>query len=153
MADFEGVLQLPECRPKEWFVVFHRESARWWTKWLAWGRYCHVSAFGEVRSAGCWLHLEVFVGRLEVLAVPDAKADQLLARLASQGCIVRMPAVPLDDVGIRLKPGLWCVPVVAHLLGLPTCALRPDALLRQCLAHGGVMVVEDDEVRKQQGRP
>jgi hypothetical protein len=148
VADFEGETRLEDCRPTEWMVVFHRESGRRWVKWLAFGRYQHVSAFAQVKSAGIWLFYEVMVGRTEVMAVPDAKADPLLALYARKGCIVRMKApIPADD-GIKVKPGLWCVPAVAHLLGLRTCALRPDALLRHCLANGGTIVVsDDDEVR------
>ena len=146
--DYRDEIRLPDCQPKEWFVVFHRKTERRWVKWLAWGRYQHVSAFGQVEKAGIWLFFEVMVGRTQILAVPDSQADQMLGHYAEQGLIVRMVApIPADD-RMKLKPGFWCVPAVAHLLGLRTCALRPDRLLRQCLANGGTIVVsDDDEIR------
>lgn len=150
--DSNGTTRLEDCRPLEWHVVFHRDSSRWWVKWLSWGRYQHVSAFGQVKKTGVWLFYEVMTGRTEVMAVPDDKADPLLGLYASKGCIVRMMApIPADD-RLKLKPGFWCVPAIAHLLGLKTCALRPDALLRHCLANGGTIVVSDDDEIQQRQR-
>ena len=133
--------------PEEWFVVFSRSNSRWWARWLAMGRYSHVSAFGEVKSAGIWLFFEVFVGRTQVLAVPDDRVDVVLGEMARGTTIVRMPPQRIRDDRVRLKPGFWCVPAVAHLLGLSSCALRPDRLLAQCLANGGTIVVDENEGR------
>jgi len=147
----EDGFTLAECEPKEWFVVFHRDSLRQWVNWLAWGRYKHVSAFGRVPWSGDWVFFDYLTGRTRVLMVPDEKSDRFLAHYAKMGKIVKMPAPNPDDEGMKFKPGLWCVTAVAHLLGLRTCALRPDALLRHCLANGGTIVVDDDD--ETQGRP
>lgn len=146
------MMRSEDCRPTEWFVVFHRKSGRKWVKWLSRGRYEHVSAFAQVKKAGVWLFFEVMAGRTEILAVPDDQADALLGFYSERGLIVRMMAPIPADNRLKLKPGFWCVPAVAHLLGLRTCALRPDRLLRDCLANGGTIVVsDDDEIRRGPG--
>jgi len=143
---------LAECEPAEWFVVFHRESVRPWVRFLAWGRYRHVSAFGRVPWSGDWVFYDFLTARTRVLTVPDEKSNLFLAHYSKLGKIVRMPAPDPDDVGVKLKLGLWCVTAVAHLLGLRTCALRPDTLLRHCLANGGTIVVDDfDETQRRPG--
>lgn len=152
--DSAELLRVEDCEPNEWFVVFHRTASRWWVKWLAWGRYHHVSAFGQVRKTGFWLFFDLDVSRLRVLVVANDCADAILGKLVDEGCVVRMPAPRGADDRMKLKPGTWCVPAVAHLLGLKTCALRPDALLRHCLANGGTIVVPDgDENPEHRERP
>ena len=142
---------MEECEPREWFIVFHRQSENWWVNWLAWGRYKHVSAFGTVPWSGDWVFFDFLTGRSRFLVVPNEKADRFLAHYSKLGVIVKMPAPDPADIRPKIKPGLWCVTTVAHLLGLRTCALRPDALLRHCLANGGTIVVDDDD--ETQGRP
>jgi hypothetical protein len=39
-----------------------------------------------------------------------------------------------------LRLGFWCVPAMAHLLGLRGFMFRPNALYRACLAQGGAVV-------------
>lgn len=141
-----------DCEPLEWFVVFHRETSRPWVKWLAWGRYQHVSAFAYYKSARVWVFFDVMICRTRLLIVSDEKADALIGHYARQGLVVRMMApIPADD-RTKLKIGFWCVPAVAHLLGLKGCALRPDALLRQCLANGGTVAAKDDVDERTRGR-
>lgn len=142
---------LAECEPAEWFVVFHRDSVRPWVRFFAWGQYRHVSAFGRIPWSGDWVFYDFLTARTRVLMVPDEKSNLFLAHYSKLGKIVRMPAPDPDDVGVKLKLGMWCVTAVAHLLGLRTCALRPDALLRHCLANGGTIVVDD--IDETQGRP
>ena len=142
MVSDDGFL-LSECEPTEWFVVFHRESLRPWVRFFACGRYRHVSAFGRVPWSGDWVFYDFMTARTRILMVPDEKSDAILAQYAKMGKIVRMPAPDPVDSGVKLKLGLWCVTSVAHLLGLRTCALRPDTLLRHCLANGGTIVVDD----------
>lgn len=142
--EFEGSFRLSDSEPLEWFVVFHRKSTRWWVKWLAWGKYEHVSAFAEVKKAGIWLFFDIMVSRIRILAVPNDRADFMLGHYSREGLVVRMMAPIPADEGMKLRPGFWCVPAVAHLLGIKSCALRPDTLLRHCLANGGTIVVKDD---------
>ena len=151
--DFESQgesFYMQDCEPREWFVVFHRDSTRPVFNFLAWGRFKHVSAFGQVPITGDWVFYDFLTARMRVLVVPDDKSNVFLAHFANMGTILRMPAPNIEDERIRLKPGYWCVPAVAHLLGLSTCALRPDTLFRHCLANGGVIVVDDED--ETQGR-
>lgn len=145
--DFDNALPPSQCEPREWFVVFHRSSKRRIVNLLAWGRFKHVSAFGQIPYTGDWLFFDYLTSRTRVMTVPDDKSTEYLAHYSNLGAIVRMPAPNPDDERMKLKLGLWCVTAVAHLLGLSTCALRPDTLFRHCLANGGVIVVDDDHER------
>lgn len=137
--------------PSEWYVCFYRWSPYRWIRRLALGRRKHVSAFGFVEAAQCWVFVEVTLGDTQISVVPDHLSQGLMARFMFGADVVKMK--PLDRATV--KPGYWCVPVVAHILGLPGCALRPDALFRQCLRHGGELVKEPkhDAEAKSAGRP
>ncbi len=135
--------ELADCEPDEWFIVFHRDSDRWWVRWLAAGRYKHVSAFGFNSNTQTWTFFSFLTGRLRIVTVTDRQANRLLAVYSREGCVVRMPAPAKDDHTFRPKLLFTCVSAMAHLVGLPGCALRPDAFLRQCLRNGGSVLVDD----------
>jgi hypothetical protein len=148
--------RLSECEPKEWFVVFSEDSPKWWVRWLAWGRFKHVSVFGKVERSGAWVFYDVWLNRAQIMVVGDWEADAAIGYYASQGVIVRFPRLLADDHELSLRPGLWCVPAVAHILGIRSCALRPDRLFRQILAKGGQIVSskgreDETEDRKRSG--
>lgn len=134
---------LAACEPAEWFVVFHRDSDKWWVRWLAAGRFKHVSAFGFNANTQTWTFFSFLTGRLRVLTVSDRQADRLLDYYSRLGAVVRMKAPDAYEQAVRPKLIVSCVSAVAHLLGLPGCTLRPDALFRQCLRNGGTIVVDD----------
>ncbi|MBW8285092.1 MAG: hypothetical protein K0M55_15990 [Rhizobium sp.] len=135
-----GGLRLGDCEPKDWFVVFHENRGRWWVDWLACGRFKHVSVFGKVERSGAWVFYDFHLDRAHIMVVGDWEADIAIGHYADMGTVVRFPRL-LSNVGaFAFRPGWWCVPAVAHIIGLRTCALRPDALFRQCLANGGEIV-------------
>lgn len=132
--------RLSQFEPDDWFVVFHEDSPRWWIRLLACGRFKHVSAFGAVKHAGMWVFYDFNTDRSRVYVVPDDLADDAIAHFTAGAVIVRL-AKPLGgETNINLRSGWWCVPAVAHILGLRSCALRPDALFRDVLAHGGEVI-------------
>jgi hypothetical protein len=62
----------------------------------------------------------------------------VIAELRDGGVTVAIaPAGPRKRWG---RLGFWCVPAMAHLLGLKGTLFRPDALYRACLAQGGSIV-------------
>lgn len=145
-------LNLQDCEPLEWFVHFTREYERPWVKWLAWGEFRHVSAFGFVKASGVWVFYDYMASRTRILIVTDEKANLLLGQYSRSGVVVRMPAPIVADHRSKLKLGLWCVISVAHLMGLSTCALRPDTLLKHCLANGGTIIADDRDNEKTRRR-
>lgn len=153
-SDF-GSFRLSECEPKEWFVVFAEDSPKWWIRWLACGRFKHVSCFGKVERSGSWVFYDFHLDRAHVFVVGDWEADRLIGHYAGMGTVVRFPRLLADDRPINLRPGLWCVPAIAHILGIRSCALRPDALFRQILARGGEIVGSEGQSNESesQGRP
>lgn len=120
--------------PEKWYVVFHKRTTRRWISWLAFGHYKHVSLFGYAEVAGAWVLLDVALERTQIAVIPDRLFDGVAAQHLIDADVVEMDA--RIGASIRLG-GHYCVPAVAHALGLRGCALRPDALYRQCLANGG----------------
>lgn len=132
--------RMSECEPKEWFVVFSEDSPKWWLRLLACGRFKHVSAFGKVERSGSWVFVDMWMNRTQIMVIGDWEADAAFAHYVQLGTIVRFPRLLADERELNLRPGFWCVPAVAHILGIRSCALRPDALFRQILAKGGEVI-------------
>jgi hypothetical protein len=129
--------------PEEWFVAFsHETSHRWVRPWWA-GRYLHVSAIGLVERLGVWIAYNVTSHRTQIALLDDGEGHEALVDMLFACDVVKVPGGGLARGLPRL--GFWCVPAVAHLVGVPSCALRPDAFLRDCLSHGGQWVIEHGE--------
>lgn len=128
--------------PPEWFIVFRTWAGWRWADWLAMGRYRHVACFGPVPAVAGWLFYDFGVNAASVAVVPDGpRADQAIGRMVDDALVVRF-VPPLAVREPRLKPLFACTSAVAHLTGVKSCALRPDAFLRDCLAQGAEIVVE-----------
>lgn len=147
--------RLSDCEPKEWFVVFTESTPKWWVRWLAWGKFKHVSVFGKVERSGAWIFYDVWMNRAQVMVIGDWEADVAIGHYADIGTVVRFPRLLGDEGEFHWRPGFWCVPAVAHILGIRSCALRPDALFRQILAKGGQVIVSEgreNEAERAEGR-
>lgn len=135
-----GGYRLSEFEPADWYVVFHEHSPKWWVRWLARGRFKHVSVFGIVKRSATWVFYDFHLDRARVYAIPDFDADIAIGHFIEGATVVRMARPIGREADVNLRLGWWCVPAVAHILGIRSCALRPDALFRQCLAQGGELV-------------
>jgi hypothetical protein len=123
--------------PTRWLVVFDREASSWWASLVAFGHYKHARAIGYVHEADAWLFYDVqFAGTILQIARGDG-ARRLMAEWAAGADVLAISSLPPKGGG-WWRP-LLCTTAIAHLIGLPG-ALRPDALYRQCLAHGAVPV-------------
>ena len=137
--------------PQEWFICFSTTSRFWWSRALAFGRYKHVSCFAYVAAVDGWLFYDFGLNQAVVMVLPNRQADAMIGAMADDALVVRWVA-PLVVHGVRLKPAFLCTTAIAHLTGVPSCALRPDRFLRDCLASGGTIVGAEparDELRKQ----
>ncbi|MFG1284864.1 hypothetical protein [Xanthobacter autotrophicus] len=126
-----------------WFVVFHRETTAWWVRLLASGRFRHVSAVGWSRAANCWVVVDPRLRATMVVALPDGAAAQAYFDTVWQQDRCTVVSMPGGQGGRARLLGGWCVPAAAQLVGLRSGALRPDALLKDCLRHGGRVIYED----------
>lgn len=137
--------ELDWTAPSKWFVVFHRRATTWWVNWLALGRFKHVSAFGYSEVAGAWVLIDYHLRRTKVLVIPDRFMKGIMVKHCLDAEVVEIE--PMEKAWPVV--GL-CSTSIAHLIGLPGCALRPDALFRQCLANGGKLLGDNaDENRGQ----
>ena len=147
-----GGLRLEDCEPTDWYVVFDPWSPQRWIRWLAWGRYKHVACFGFISRAQTWVFYDFHLDRSRIFVVGDHEADILIGHYSTGKTVVRM-AKPLGrEFEVNLALGGWCVPAVAHIVGLRTCALRPDALFRQCLANGGEIMGREEHGNEESQR-
>jgi hypothetical protein len=140
-SDFlPGGLRLDDCEPADWYVSFDPATNRPWVSRLAWGRFKHVSCFGFVPRAQSWVFFDYHLDRSRIFIVGDHEADIMIGEYSTGKTVVRMAKPIGQELNINMAAGAWCVPAVAHIIGVRTCALRPDALFRQCLANGGEII-------------
>ncbi len=123
--------------PEYWYLIFHRRSSAWWVQVLALGEFDHVSAIGWLPDQRVWVQYDVTLGGTVISVLPDCQgACDRLAALTDGNTIVLMPA---RRGRMWWRPGFWCVPAMAHLVGLGFVA-RPDGLYRKALRSGGAIV-------------
>lgn len=137
MAD--GLAGRIGVEPQMWFLIFETRAPKRWLHWLAMGRFKHVSALGWISDQRCWVHYDVRLGRTRVAVMPDCPgAAEAIAKLREQ--TVTVAVTPLSDRTAWARLGFWCVPAMAHLVGIRSQAFRPDALYAACLRQGGSVV-------------
>lgn len=142
-----------EIEPSVWYLAFHRRAARRWIKWLACGRYAHVSAFCFVRELECWLLYDVTLTGTRIVLMPACReADRRLAEHVDDADLLTMPVQP-RAVRWSFLASFYCVPAIKHLIGLSSGALRPQGLYRDCLANGGKPVDGSAEPTPDANRP
>lgn len=131
---FEGMQGL---EPDLWHVVFWSHTDSRWVDRLVPGRFKHVSAFGRIGALGVWVFVNPTFARLQIALLPEGKlANSAMSEwLTDENEAISVPATRGETA--RFWPWLSCVSIVAHLTGVRSCALRPDAFRRDCLAHGG----------------
>lgn len=138
MAD--GDTSRVAIEPTMWFLVFQDKAQSRWVNWLSLGRFKHVTAFGWVPDQKMWVFYDVSLGNTRIAVLPGdtVAAEQEIERLTAYGVTLAMK--PRGKVSRWFRLGFWCVPAMAHLVGVPGCALRPDALFRHCLRYGAEVV-------------
>lgn len=125
--------------PAMWFLIFETKAQARWLRWLALGRFKHVSALGWVPDQRLWVHYDVSLGRTRISVLPDCPgAVDHIATLRADSVMVAV--MTLGDRTRVARLGFWCVPAIAHLVGLAGILWRPDALYRASLAQGGSIV-------------
>jgi hypothetical protein len=124
--------------PTQWAVCFTQKCATSWLEWIPIGKYKHVRAFGCVPYINTWVFFDPALNRTTITIARGGVASELISEYLHQADVIQMPS--LARASLRPRIFGWCVPQVAHLLGLPTSALRPDALWRDCLRQGGAVV-------------
>jgi hypothetical protein len=129
--------------PPEWFIAFKRTSQFWFLRLAALGRYKHVSCFGHVPAAGAWVFYDFGVNAASLSVVPDRLSDAPIGAAVEDALVLKF-VPPLVVTGFHVKPGFTCATAVAHLTGVRSSALRPDRFLRDCLAAGAEIVLDEE---------
>lgn len=124
--------------PRHWVLCFVRSSPVRWARWLSFGRYKHVRAFGYVKEADAWIFYDVGFPKTHVYIACDDAAKRMREVFCDDADMLGMPSMPGNGGGFRF--GMWCVPAIKHLVGLQSSALRPNALWRDCIANGGEVI-------------
>jgi hypothetical protein len=129
-------------QPKRWVLAFQKSTESRLVRWLACGRYKHVSAFGYVAEVDHWVFFDWRFRTIDFLVARGAAAQQLIDYYTRDADLLGME--PDRDGGAGLRIGLWCVPAIKQLLGLRCSALRPDALWADCVRQGAEIISHED---------
>lgn len=131
--------------PSVWYAAFHGDENNWW-----WDRICtpgfrHVSAFTYYPGPGVWVVYDVTFNRTNIRVISRTEWIAWLQSLPRHRTILRaeVPEEPHSRPW-WLKLTFWCAPAVAHLMGIRSRALRPQALYRDLLHHGATPAFEID---------
>lgn len=126
-----------------WYVAFYNgERPHWWWPLCRPG-FRHVAAFGFDSEAGVWLVYDVTLKRTVLRAMSAERLDRWVDALPANRRIVRFAATePVRPPALRV--GFWCTPAVAHLVGVRSRALRPEALYRDLIAQGARPAFESE---------
>jgi hypothetical protein len=138
----QGELMLIRREPEEittWLLAFTTWIPNRWSRWLIPGKFKHVSMFAWSPAARVWLIVDPSYGQTKITVLPDGQdALDRIARFTDGCAVLKIDAKEPKPV-FRLRP-LLCTTVARHLIGLPTGALWPDALWRDCIAAGAVRI-------------
>jgi len=124
----------PQVKIGEWFLIFQERCRSRWVRLLAFGRFKHVLAVRDIGDR--WLVYDVSLRQTSVAVLPHGSA--VLESILDGSVAVRMPLY--EGRARVLRWGFWCVPAMAHLVGINSCAVRPDVFFRHCLQNGGEMI-------------
>lgn len=133
--------------PGAWYAAFYDGERPGWWRWFCRPGFGHVAAFGWCVHAERWLIYDVTLGRTYVRALTREAFAAWLDALPAHRTILHFEApdgdAPCGNPGFRL--GFWCTPAVAHLLGAPSRALRPEGLYRDLIAYGARRAFEPEQ--------
>lgn len=128
--------------PGAWYAAFYNGERRHWWWPLCRDGFRHVSVFGYCPEHAIWLLYDVALARTYVRALSSEQMDAWVDALPSHRRIVNFEAADPDARPLRL--GFWCTTAAAHLLGVRSRALRPEALYRDLIAQGARPAFESD---------
>lgn len=141
------------AHPLQWVIVFDPKAGNRWVQWLTPGRYKHVRAFGYVPFLHVWLFYDANLAGIEIVVAADGPSSRDMIAAWTAGCYcLMMPRVPHVGRSLTTAASGWCVPAVKRLIGLRCGALRPDALLADCLRNGGKPLNEHQRPSTSGGR-
>jgi hypothetical protein len=141
-------------QPEVWNVVFNREAASGWAKWVP-GRYKHVRAYAFIPATRMWLFYDVSFTGTEISAIPHGPDSyaKIFEFIGPDGASDIVSVRRLPDRKRMFPWSNWCTAALRHLLQLPGRALSPTAFHRDCLANGGVPFEALDESTVISGAP
>jgi hypothetical protein len=120
-------------QPARWVLAFRRTTESRLVRWLACGRFKHVSAFGYVAEVDHWVFLDWRLAALDVIVARGTAAEHYLNHYTRDADLLGMQP---RQTGRGFRFGFWCVPAIRHLIGIKGSALRPDGLWRDCIRQG-----------------
>lgn len=133
-------------QPDRWLLIFHREAATPFNSFIALGKYKHVSALGFVAGADTWVYYDPARNGTHVAVARKGEGFRRLLDqvIGGDGNCDLMWFAPRDERP-TFPPFFCCSTAVQHLIRLRGTLLRPDALWRKCLEHGGVVVEQSEK--------
>jgi len=131
--------------PSVWYAAFYGDQDRWWWDKICSPGFRHVAAFTYYPGPDVWVIYDVTFNRTNIRVISRTEWMVWIQSLPDHRTILRAE-IP-EDPWPRpwwLKLTFWCAPAVAHLMGIRSRALRPQALYRDLLVHGATPAFEID---------
>lgn len=125
--------------PTRWLLVFNRKAETWWGHIAACGTYKHVRAFGYVAASDAYIFYDVQFDGTRLCIARGDHARRLMADWTQDADVLSVEARPGLNCQRWWQP-LLCTTATAHLVGLPSGALRPDRLYAHCLRNGAISI-------------
>ena len=122
--------------PRHWFVVFKKKSKLGWANWVP-SKFKHCFCLAFIEEMQSWVVVEFAAQSGSMVAfVADSEASDILTAACDDAVVLKVVSRATKGWGW----GLWCVPLTAQLIGIPSCALRVDGLFRDCMRNGGEII-------------
>lgn len=133
---------------RSWLIAFTddpRQPRLWWDRLFCRPGFRHVQAWGWDADAERWVIYSVFTASTMVDVLPDGPLTDAVigGMVATASHVLRYEPPPAPEHGPMLRLGFWCVPAVAHLLGVRSRALVPVQLFRDLLRRGAELLYEE----------
>lgn len=120
--------------PRAWTLVFDRGAASWWTSLIALGRHKHVRAYAYVPFLHVWVFFDPAFAGTTITIAANSEAERMIGSWVVNADLVAV-TVSRETRGLPVLG--FCVPAIKRLLGIRSRALRPSALYRHVMVHGG----------------
>jgi hypothetical protein len=133
------------AEPPEWLVCFYDPTEpAWWAPFHRKG-FGHCAAVGYLPDLRKWISVDFTRKGISVFLVGEDEMTRLFAYLMDKGRVLRVKAKGRGRFP-PISPAIYCVGMVARLIGFPTWACTPFQLFCALRRSGATpMFVAPDE--------
>jgi hypothetical protein len=144
-------------KPAVWIIGFVARGRVFWWDWLLRGPWRHVVAYRYDLRSDCWIAIDWSQNEMAVLVL---RTDEVAAfwtdHVQNGGFLMRWEGTPGPVSSVLPCWPAYCIPIIAHALGLKRWVVTPRGLASALRATGGTPFLLDDTAQEQEndhGKP